>query len=182
MSALLTVSDIVNSNAPVLRQDTPLYAAIDQFLQHNTNGAAVCDEQGKLVGFFSAHDVMTEMWCQDYIPDTQVTIGQLMKTDVVTIGFEERLTDVMEFLALDKDQIYPTTAMGIATRLSTLSLEERVKSIKVNRPQILPVLNDGKYVGVVSRTEVLRALRTLFKEAPTATSPVSTPQSDISVA
>ncbi|GAL12290.1 formate efflux transporter [Vibrio astriarenae] len=55
--------------------------------------------------------------------------------------------------------------MGYATQMTTLSLEERAKSMKVNKPQILPVLNKGQYVGVVSRQEVLKALRTLFTDS-----------------
>ncbi|MCW8335599.1 CBS domain-containing protein [Vibrio sp. SCSIO 43135] len=165
MSALLTVSDIVNPQAPVLTADASLPVAIDMLLKNQINGAAVCDSEGNLQGFFSAHDVMVEMWCQDYIPDQDVTVGSLMKTDVVSIKANDRLTDVMEFLALDKEQLYPTTSMGYATRLTTLSVEERAKSIKVNRPQILPVVDAGKYVGTVSRKEVLAGLRTLFTDS-----------------
>lgn len=165
MISLLTVNDIVNAQAPVLTQETQLSVAIDILLQHQTNGAAVCDKQGKLLGFFSAHDVMTEMWCQDYIPEPNVTVATLMKSQVVTVSPDEHLTDLVEFLALDKEQVHPVTSAGIATRLNALSLEERVKSCRVSRPQILPVMQGDKYLGVVSRKEVLAALRTLFKDS-----------------
>ncbi|WEM43015.1 CBS domain-containing protein [Photobacterium sp. DA100] len=172
MSALLTVRDIVNTQAPTLGVEASLPSAIDVLSKNHINGAPVCDASGQLVGFLSAHDIMVEMWCQDYLPDDDVTVGNLMKTDLVTMDIEDRLTDALEYLALDKDQLYPTTAMGYATQLTTLSLEERAKSIKVNKPQILPVLDNGKYVGVVSRQEVLKALRALFNDA-TAPTPVA---------
>ncbi|MCK6262718.1 CBS domain-containing protein [Vibrio sp. ZSDE26] len=165
MSALLTVRDIVNTQAVSLNVDMNLSTAIDLLSRNTINGAPVCDAKGDLVGFLSAHDVMVEMWCQDYIPENSVKVGDLMKTDLVTMDIEDRLTDVMEYLALDKDQLYPTSAMGYATQLTTLSVEERAKTIKVSKPQILPVLNKGKYVGVVSRQEVLKGLRTLFNDA-----------------
>ncbi|MBY5948723.1 CBS domain-containing protein [Photobacterium rosenbergii] len=169
MSALLTVRDIVNTQAPTLSIETSLPAAIDVLSKNHINGAPVCDANGQLVGFLSAHDIMVEMWCQDYLPDEDVTVGNLMKTDLVTMDIEDRLTDALEFLALDKEQLYPTTAMGYATQMTTLSLEERAKSIKVNKPQILPIMENGKYVGVVSRQEVLKALRALFNDATTPT-------------
>ncbi|MEZ9231354.1 CBS domain-containing protein [Vibrio amylolyticus] len=165
MSALLTVKDIVNSQAPTLRADSTLPAAIDVLSTNRINGAPVCDENGGLIGFLSAHDVMVEMWCEDYLPNEQVTVSDLMKTDLITIDINDRLTDVLEFLALDKDQLYPTTSMGYATQLTTLSVEERAKTIKVSKPQILPVLENGQFAGVVSRLEVLTALRALFNDA-----------------
>ncbi|MGL6313960.1 CBS domain-containing protein [Vibrio sp. WXL103] len=175
MSALLTVRDIVNSQAPTFSVDTSLSSAIDLLIEHQTNGAPVLDAEGQLVGFLSAHDVMVEMWCQDYLPDYTVKVGHLMKTDVVTMNLEDRLTDALEELALDKEQLYPTSGMGYATQMTTLSLEERAKSIKVNKPQILPVLDQGQYVGVVSRQEVLKALRSLFNDSPSQTTEATAP-------
>ncbi|PSW13899.1 CBS domain-containing protein [Photobacterium sanctipauli] len=176
MSALLTVRDIVNTQAPTLSTDTNLPTAIDVLSKNHINGAPVCDESGNLIGFLSAHDIMVEMWCQDYLPDEDVSVGTLMKTDLVTMDIDDRLTDALEYLALDKEQLYPTTAMGYATQMTTLSLEERAKSIKINKPQILPVLEQGRYVGVVSRQEVLRALRALFNDATTPVAENVAPQ------
>ncbi|MGF1721396.1 CBS domain-containing protein [Vibrio kyushuensis] len=165
MSALLTVRDIVNPQAVSLNTDMKLSSAIDLLSENSINGAPVCNANGDLVGFLSAHDVMVEMWCQNYIPENDVTVADLMKTDLVTMDINDQLTDVLEYLALDKDQLYPTSAMGYATQLTTLSVEERAKEIKVNKPQILPVIDNGRYVGVVSRQEVLKGLRTLFNDA-----------------
>lgn len=182
MSALLTIKDIVNTQAPVLNVDATLPFAIDVLSQHRVNGAPVCNDKGDLIGFLSAHDIMVEMWCQDYIPDSDVHVANLMKTDLVTVDVNDRLTDVLEFLALDKDQLYPTTAMGYATQMTTLSVEERAKTIKVNKPQILPVTDQGKFVGVVSRQEVLKALRTLFTEPVALDTPSDAPANEDSEA
>ncbi|WP_375750038.1 CBS domain-containing protein [Vibrio sp. HN007] len=166
MSSLLIVKDIVNENATTLRPDMPLASAIDILLNSKSYGAPVCDSTGILVGFLSAHDVMVEMWCQDYQPDTDIKVQDLMKTDLVTLDINASLTDVLESVALDKEQLYPVTSMGYATQLSSLSVEQRAKEMKVNKPQILPVLNQGKLSGVVSRQEILMSLRTLFPEVP----------------
>ncbi len=179
MSTFLTVKDIINTHAPVLTPSTQLHTAIDLFLEHNLNGAAVCDNNHRLVGFFSAHDVMTELWCQGYVPDSNVTIGDLMQREVISLTLEQNLSDVVELFALNKQQVYPTTAMGIATHLSTLSLEQRVKSCKVHHPQILPVIHEGQYIGLISRKEVLQALRTLFNDVPTQNVGASSSESNV---
>lgn len=166
MSNLLTVRDIFKSKASVLNPDMPIAAAIDIFLNNDVKGAPVCDSTGSLVGFISTHDIMVEMWCQDYQPDPSITVQDMMKTELVTLDIESPLTEVIELLALDKEQLYPVTGMGYATQLSTLSVEERAKSMKVRKPQILPVLDNGRFVGVISRHEILQSLRTLFPEIP----------------
>ncbi|WP_330942967.1 formate transporter FocA [Vibrio diabolicus] len=158
------VKDIMNPKPVTISAETPIAIALDVLLDNNVTSAPVVDVQNRLVGFFSAHDVMVELWCEDYIPVKDQKVVDIMSRDVVAIDAGDRLVDVVEFLCIDKDQLYPTSSMGIATRMTSLSLEERAKSIKVSKPQVLPVLENGQMVGVVTRTEVLKALRPIFGE------------------
>ncbi|HHX8488886.1 formate transporter FocA [Vibrio chemaguriensis] len=158
------VKDIMNSKPVTISAETPIAIALDVLLDNNVTSAPVVDVQNRLVGFFSAHDVMVELWCEDYIPVKDQKVVDIMSRDVVAIDAGDRLVDVVEFLCIDKEQLYPTSSMGIATRMTSLSLEERAKSIKVSKPQVLPVLENGQMVGVVTRTEVLKALRPIFGE------------------
>lgn len=158
------VKDIMNPKPVTISAETPIAIALDVLLDNNVTSAPVVDVQNRLVGFFSAHDVMVELWCEDYIPVKDQKVVDIMSRDVVAIDAGDRLVDVVEFLCIDKEQLYPTSNMGIATRMTSLSLEERAKSIKVSKPQVLPVLENGQMVGVVTRTEVLTALRPIFGE------------------
>lgn len=158
------VKDIMNPKPVTISAETPIAIALDVLLDNNVTSAPVVDVQNRLVGFFSAHDVMVELWCEDYIPVKDQKVVDIMSRDVVAIDAGDRLVDVVEFLCIDKEQLYPTSNMGIATRMTYLSLEERAKSIKVSKPQVLPVLENGQMVGVVTRTEVLKALRPIFGE------------------
>ncbi|MFB1084435.1 formate transporter FocA [Vibrio diabolicus] len=158
------VKDIMNPKPVTISAEAPIAIALDVLLDNNVTSAPVVDVQNRLVGFFSAHDVMVELWCEDYIPVKDQKVVDIMSRDVVAIDAGDRLVDVVEFLCIDKEQLYPTSSMGIATRMTSLSLEERAKSIKVSKPQVLPVLENGQMVGVVTRTEVLTALRPIFGE------------------
>ncbi|WP_440872530.1 formate transporter FocA [Vibrio diabolicus] len=158
------VKDIMNPKPVTISAETPIAIALDVLLDNNVTSAPVVDVQNRLVGFFSAHDVMVELWCEDYIPVKDQKVVDIMSRDVVAIDAGDRLVDVVEFLCIDKEQLYPTSSMGIATRMTSLSLEERAKSIKVSKPQVLPVLENGQMVGVITRTEVLKALRPIFGE------------------
>ncbi|MBN3492290.1 formate transporter FocA [Vibrio neptunius] len=167
MNNLLFVNDIMNRNPVILSPEMTTPTAIDILLDKHVVSAPVVNEEGRLVGFFSAHDVMVDLWCQDYIPVEGQKVVDLMSRDVIAINVNDKLIDVAEFLCIDKEQLYPTTSFGIATTLTSLSLEERAKSIKVHKPHVLPILDNGKFVGVVTREDVLRALRTIYGDRVT---------------
>ncbi|MDC5704860.1 formate transporter FocA [Vibrio europaeus] len=164
MNSNITASAIMNQQPLVLRAEMPTSVAIDTLLDNQQVSAPVCDVEGRLVGFFSAHDVMVDLWCQDYIPAQDQKVVDIMSRDVVAIDANDKLVDIAEFLCIDKEQLYPTTSMGIATQFTTLSLEERAKAMKVSKPHVLPVLDNGVLVGVISREHVLGALRPIYGE------------------
>lgn len=164
MKNATVVKDIMDAKPIVLGVEMPIATALDTLLDNHVVSSPVVDIEGRLVGFLSAHDLMVDLWCQDYLPSTGQKVVDLMSQDVVAIDVNDRLVDVVEFLCIDKEQLYPTSSMGIATRMTSLSLEERAKSMKVNKPHVLPVLENGKFAGVVSRQEVLNALRPIYGE------------------
>lgn len=164
MNSNLTAMEIMNKSPLVLRAEMPTPVAIDALLDNQQISAPVCDVEGRLVGFFSAHDIMVDLWCQDYIPVKDQKVVDIMARDVVAIDANDKLVDIAEFLCIDKDQLYPTTSMGIATQFTTLSLEERAKAMKVSKPHVLPVLDNGTLVGVIGRNDVMAALRPIYGE------------------
>ncbi|WP_394126192.1 formate transporter FocA [Vibrio hepatarius] len=164
MNNNITAKHVMNTNPLTLRAEMLTPVAIDSLLEHRQISAPVCDIEGRLVGFFSAHDVMVDLWCQDYLPAKEQKVVDIMARDVVAIDANDKLVDIAEFLCIDKEQLYPTTSMGIATQLTTLSLEERAKAMRVSKPHVLPVLDNGKLVGVITRENVLEALRPIYGE------------------
>jgi len=169
MNTNTTVKTLINAPAFSLQADMPTELAIDSLVGQNLNGAAVTDKSGRLVGFFSLHDVLVELWCQDYIPVKGQKVVDLMSRDVVAIDANDSLVNIAEYICLDKDQLYPTTDMGIATSFNTLSLEERAKSLKNTKPKSYPVLDGDTFIGTVTRIDVIRKLRSVYGEKADAT-------------
>lgn len=164
MNTHIFAKNIMNTKPTALTADMPIGLAMDVLALKNSTSAPVCDINGKLVGFLSAHDVMVELWCQDYLPNNDKKVVDLMSRNVIAIDINERLVDIVEYFSIDKDQVYPTTSMGIATSMAMLSVEERAKAAVVKKPQVLPVLDNGQFVGLITRTEVMNALRPVFGE------------------
>ncbi|MBW3696237.1 formate transporter FocA [Vibrio sp. T187] len=164
MNAKTLIKEIMNTKPVTLTAEMPTTDAIDTLLDANITGAPVCDVVGRLVGFYSVHDVMVDLWCQDYIPVKGQKVVDLMSRDVIAISATDNLVDVAEFLCIDNERLYPTSSMGIATRLTSLSLEERAKAMKVSQPHVLPVLENSVLVGVISRELIMKALRPIYGE------------------
>ncbi|PSW13902.1 formate transporter FocA [Photobacterium sanctipauli] len=165
MLSHLTVKDVTNTQPFTLTADISVPKAIDMMVEQNLSGAPVCDVQGHLVGFFSTFDVMKELWYQDYQPIKGTKVVDLMKRDVVAVNVDDHLVDIVEYLCIDKDQLYPTTPMGIATSTTTMSLEERVKALKASKPRILPVLQDDLFIGIITRESIMAELRNVYDDA-----------------
>jgi len=164
MNSNLTAANIMNADFYALRADMPTELAIDALTDRRLQGAPVLNIQDELVGFCSIHDVMVDLWCQDYLPEKGQKVVDIMSRDVIAVEHNESLVNLVEFLCIDKEQLYPTTGVGIATQFASLSLEERAKSMKINKPQTLPVMQDGKLIGIVSRFDVITALRAIYGE------------------
>lgn len=164
MKNSLTVKDMMNTHPLTLSAEQPTAEAIDALISHHLSAAPVVDDTGRLVGILSTHDIMVDLWCQDYIPADDQTVVDLMTRDVIAIDVNDKLVDVAEFFCIDKDQLFPATNMGIATRFHSLSLEERAKSMKVSKPHVLPVLDNGQFVGLLERNHVLAALRPIYSD------------------
>ncbi|MGR5142443.1 formate transporter FocA [Photobacterium sp. DNB23_23_1] len=167
MLSHLTIKDITDPQPLTLSAEMLIPTAIDMMTTANVSGAPVCDIQGRLVGFLSMYDVMKELWYRDYQPNQETKVVDLMKQDVIAVNTKDRLVDVVEFLCIDKEQLYPTSAMGIATSTTALSLEDRVKALQVSKPRILPVLDNGQFVGTVTREGVMAELRNVYQNGAT---------------
>ncbi|WP_281544001.1 formate transporter FocA [Grimontia sp. SpTr1] len=158
----MKVKDLMNTSPIVLKATDRTADAIDVLLSNQLTGAPVCDNQLHVVGFFSVHDVMVNLWCEDYLPDAEQCVGDLMNDDVTALSANESLIDVAEFLVVDKEKAFPVSDMGIATSLSYKPLKDRVREAKMSKPHILPVLENNRLVGVISRSDVLKAMRPLY--------------------
>jgi formate transporter FocA len=164
MNANKTVNQFMDINAYVLRPEMPVEVALDNLLDRHLSGAIVINSHNEVVGFFSEHDVLVELWCEDYLPEKGRTVADLMKTDITSISSKDTLLQLAEFYAIDKPTLYPTTDMGYATSYSTLSVNDRARDMRIAKPRVLPVIEDNKFVGIVTRGDVVSQLRSIYGE------------------
>lgn len=164
MNANRKVNTLMQTQFTSLSPTMPVVAAIDTLMQNGVEGAPVVANNGQLLGFFSYHDVGVYMWCNDYQAAKELKVEQLMHCEPVAISPTTPVADVAEYLFINKDELYPVNSTGFATNYSAVNLEQRARKMVVARPKVLPVIEDGKLVGIVQRKDVMNMMRPLLGE------------------
>ena len=130
------VSDYMTRQLITFTVDTPLFEAINTFCKHQVSGAPVVDQAGQLVG------VMSEVDCLK---------GILVKTyHTAVVG-----GNVGDFMTTNVDTVTANTDI--------IAVAEQF--IHRGRRRI-PVVEDGKLIGQVSRKDILRAVNDFIAKEP----------------
>ena len=132
----LTARDIMTRRPITFRPDTNIKEAITVLLRRDISGAPVVDEAGGLVGILSEHDCLKVLALAKY--DAQ--------------DHEESRT-VADFMSEEIFTVPPEEGIySLANHFLTLDIRR------------LPVIHDGRLVGLVSRRDVLRGIRLMIRK------------------
>jgi CBS domain-containing protein len=147
---------IMTRSVVTVAPDTTILEAANTMLQHHVSGLPVVDAAGKLAGIVSEGDFIRrgEIGTQR---KRSRWLSFLMGTGA-TQYVREHGHKVSEVMTRD-----PFTIAEDAT------LEEIVNTMEANGVKRLPVMRDGKVVGIVSRANLLHAVASLAREIPDPT-------------
>jgi CBS domain-containing protein len=133
--------------------DTDVVSATKLLLEHHINGLPVTDGTGKLVGILCQSDLIAQ---QKKLPIpsfftfmdglVRITSMKEIEKQVQKIA----ATVVVDAMTPDPITVQPDTDIE---EVATLMVEEKIHS--------LPVLENGKLVGIVGKDDVLRTLITV---------------------
>ncbi|WP_064602454.1 formate transporter FocA [Photobacterium sp. J15] len=158
----LLVNDYMRPATTTLQPGMPVAQALDILMKEEQSGAPVLSSDNRLVGFFSVHDALVDLWCNDYMPDAECKVQDLMKHEIQTVSPDNSILEIAEYMSIDKNILYPVSSSGIATQMTTQSLTERARTMVVSRPQSFPVVKDEQLVGMISRHDIIKALRPVY--------------------
>lgn len=128
---LPTAREFMATRVWTLSPDEDLFDAMAQLIQHDFAAAPVVDEQGSLLGMLTEKDCLRLL--SNFAYDDDLEGG--------------RVSDYLSAIRLTCE---PTMDLfGVVDRF-----------LATNFP-LLPVVDDGKLVGVISRHDTLRAIQTL---------------------
>ncbi len=134
-SRILTARDIMATSLVTLSQDSSIFEAIRVLLAKRISGAPVVDRDGRMVG------VLSELDCL-----------RVLTSDEFYAGQQEEAGTVKHFMTGAGKTIPPD--LGIYA-IAHYFLVEPVRR--------LPVIEDGRLVGQVSRRDVLRGIDRMIR-------------------
>ena len=126
----LAVSECMRTSLITFRPETPIYEAMDKFIEYRISGAPVVNEKKEVLGMFSESDAL--------------------KAILKTAYHEEEVASVVrDFMTRDVDLIHEDDNL----------VDVASKFIYMGRRRF-PVINDDRIlVGQVSRSDILQKVR-----------------------
>jgi CBS domain-containing protein len=146
------VRDIMDPSPPTVRRDSPVEDVVRTLRDHELPGVPVVDEEGRVVGIVTEADlVLPDDEGDLHIPHYINLFGGTIFLEPLS-RFEDRLRKAFastaeDMMTADPQTVGPDTTVREAARIIHESGHNR-----------LPVVEDGRLVGVVTRVDVLGAL------------------------
>lgn len=149
----MKVSDVMTRMPVAVRADTTLEEAARIMVGAQVSGLPVLDDEGALIGILSEGDLLRRAELE--------TAGQPVTWLSAFLAPKRAARDYVRTHSLRVREIM--TSRVISTSPDT-PLSEVVGIMESRHVKRLPVMHDGKLVGIVSRADLLRALARLLPE------------------
>ena len=161
----MTVEDVMTRDVITVSPATPIHEAASLMVGHGVSGLPVIDAEGRVVGIISEGDLIVRQRHRKQTPWWHLffTNGEQLAQDYrKAVG-----TRVGEVMTQRVVTISPVWSIEVAASI--------LDSRNIRR---LPVVLDGRLVGIVSRADVIKALARSVRatSSPPAASP--TPRGD----
>jgi CBS domain-containing protein len=154
----MLVRDVMTKKVISIAPDDSILKAAEIMLQNDISGLPVVDRDGNLVGIITERDFLplAEMGTKRRRPRwLEFGIGPGRFAGDFVPGSSRKVREVMT--------VTPHTIAESGTLENAVDLMER------HRIKRLPVIRDGKMVGIISRANLVRALVSLARSAPPST-------------
>ncbi len=153
----MRVSDVMTRNVVSIRSDDTILKAARLMLQNRISGLPVVDAEGGLIG------MVTE---GDFLRRAEINTARRRPKWIEFLLGPGRLAD--EFTRASGRRVQEVMTQKPVTVGEDASLATAVELMERNRIKRLPVVRDGKIVGIISRANLVRALVSLpqASEAP----------------
>ena len=118
--------------------------------EHAISAVPVCDDSGALLGMVSEGDLMR--------PFIDTNVKRRARWLALLADGTDLAPEFLDYVRLDRHEVGDLMTKPVITANETTSVTELAEEMVQHRIKRLPVVRDGKLVGIVSRTDVIRAI------------------------
>ena len=134
-------------DVPTLREDAPLGSAIRALVEAGLPALPVCGEDGKLVGVLGERNVIMAV-----VPGY---VGELSSAAFLSAALDEVLESRVDCVRDPVSKYMTTEHVEVPANFSYAQLAE---TFLHHRVAVIPVVDDGRVTGAVTRRDFVRAL------------------------
>jgi CBS domain-containing protein len=155
--AAYTAGDLMTRDVAVVHPDTSLLEAVKLMARRRISGMPVLDDSGAIVGMMSEGDLIR--WHEGYTERQARWLDMLADGTELAPAFlneiQERHRKIKSVMSAGATTVTEDT---LAREIALLMYAKNIKRV--------PVLRDGKLVGIVARSDLVRALAQKLDEKP----------------
>jgi len=145
-----TAKDIMTTNVITVRKDTSVKELAEILWKNKISGAPVLDENGDLVSVVTESDLIDQRK-KVHIP-TMISILD----SVIFLESSKKTEKEIKKMAGNTVQDICTTELTAVSE--DTALEEIATIMSEKRLHTLPVLRDGKLIGVIGKSDIIRSM------------------------
>jgi len=151
MSRSTPVSNVMTVDVLTFRPEDNVSDAMTGLVDRGIDAAPVVDAEGAVVGIISTGDLIVQE-TQLHVPTVISLLGATLELPSAKRHFEEDLRRALGSTVSDVMTPDPITIGPDAT------VEDAATALHEHQVSRLPVVDEGRLVGIVARTDILRAI------------------------
>lgn len=149
---------IMTRNVTTVKADTPIFEAANLMLHQHISGLPVVEDTGKLIGIVSEGDFVRRR-----------EIGTQKKRGRWLGVFLGPGVSASEFVHEQGRKVGEIMTQDLYTATEDMPLEDVVQLMERHNVKRLPVVRGDRLVGIVTRSDLLRAVASLARDIPDPT-------------
>lgn len=154
----MLVNNIMTKKVVSCRPEESLDSAAKKMIKAGISGAPVVDKKGMVIGIITESDILRTI--DVYIPKIRFVTDNLFSIVLTVMKSRDEFKDI-------RDQLIKAGKLSVRDAMSNKpiciehgkSVMDAVKLMNKYHVNRLPVVKDGKLSGIVSRADIIRALK-----------------------
>jgi CBS domain-containing protein len=155
--AVVTAGDLMTRDVAVVHPETSLLGAVKLMAGRRISGMPVVDDAGTIVGMISEGDLVR--WHEGYTERQARWLDMLAEGGHLAPAFLEGIRE-------QRRKVKSVMSPGATTVTEDTPARDVARLMYSKNIKRVPVLRDGKLVGIVARSDLVRALAEKLAEKP----------------